>query len=164
LEAALIAEGHLASPAVAEHDRAYRLRTCLLATELAVEELATATIALAGSGGLPEPVLSASTATLQALAVRDLDRAREHVRELDGRGLRQIDSLPLASLANAADRLCDVLGPRTSPRHATDDGPPTPAFEPGVRLIAGNLPGSAGTAADALQMGASRAREGYACP
>ncbi|MGI5227791.1 FUSC family protein [Actinoallomurus sp. CA-142502] len=153
LEAALIAEGHLASPAAAEADHAYRLRTGLLATELAVEELATATIALADSGGLPEPVLSASTATLRALAVRDPDRAREHARELDGRGLSESDGLPLASLADAADRLCDALRPHTGPRHATDDDSPTPAFEPGVQLIAGNLPGSAGTAADALEAG-----------
>ncbi|WP_329259620.1 FUSC family protein [Actinoallomurus sp. NBC_01490] len=156
LEAALIAEGHLASPAAVEHDHAYRLRTRLLATELAVEELATATIALAGSAGLPEPVLSAATATLRALAVRDLDRAREHARELDGRGLHQSEGLPLASLADAADRLCDALRPHTGPRHATDDGPPTPAFEPGVQLIAGNLPGSLGTAAEALEAGGVR--------
>lgn len=153
LEAALIAEGHLASPAAAEQDHAYRLRACLLATELAVEELATATIALAGSGGLPEPVRSASTATLRALAVRDLDRAREHAHELDGRGLSQSDSLPLTSLADAADRLSDALRPRTGPRHATDDGSPTPAFEPGVQLIAGNLPGTLGSAAAALESG-----------
>ncbi|MFB9834540.1 FUSC family protein [Actinoallomurus acaciae] len=153
LEAALIAEGHLASPAAAEQDHAYRLRSCLLATELAVEELATATIALAGSAGLPEPVRSASTATLRALAAQDLDRAREHAHELDGRGLRQSDSLPLTSLADAADRLSDALGPRTGLRHATGDGPPTPAFEPGVQLIAGNLPGTLGTAAEALETG-----------
>ncbi|GAA4516499.1 hypothetical protein GCM10023191_087560 [Actinoallomurus oryzae] len=153
LEAALIAEGHLASPAAVEHDHAYRLRTRLLATELAVEELATATIALAGSAALPEPVLSAATATLRALAVRDLDRAREHARELDGRGLHQSEGLLLTSLADAADRLCDALRPHAGPRHATDDGPPTPAFEPGVQLIAGNLPGSLGTAAEALEAG-----------
>jgi uncharacterized membrane protein YccC len=152
LEAALIAEGHLASPAV-EHDHAYRLRTRLLAAELAVEELATATIALAGSPGLPEPVLSASTATLRALAARDLDRAREHARELDGRGLHQSTGLSLTSLADAADRLCDALRPHTGPRHASDDDSPAPAFEPGVQLIAGNLPGTLGTAAEALEGG-----------
>jgi uncharacterized membrane protein YccC len=151
LEAALIAEGNLASPVAAEHDRAYRLRTCLLATELAVEELATATIALTQSGGLPRPVLAASTATLRALAVRDLDRARDHARELDGRDLPRADSLTLASLADAAGRLCDALKPCTNPRHATDDGPSAQPFEPGVNLVGGNLPGSAATAADALE-------------
>jgi uncharacterized membrane protein YccC len=156
LEAALIAEGHLASPVAAEHDRAYRLRTRLLTAELAVEELATATIALADSGVLPTPVVSASTATLRALAVLDLDRAREHARELDGRGLPQTGSLPLTSLADAADRLCDALEPRTDPKHAAADGPPIPDFEPGVRLVAGNLPGTAATAADALQANSAK--------
>ncbi|MCW2947073.1 MAG: hypothetical protein JWR24_3790 [Actinoallomurus sp.] len=151
LEAALIAEGHLASPAAAEHDRAYRLRTRLLAAELAVEELATATVALAGSGLLPHPVLSASTATLRALAALDLDRARQHARELDGRNLGQTESLPLASLADAVGRLCDALEPRTGPKHSADDDPLTADFEPGVHLVAGHLPGSAASAAGALE-------------
>ncbi|MCW2865063.1 MAG: hypothetical protein JWP48_6771 [Actinoallomurus sp.] len=149
LEAALIAEGHLASPVAAEHDRAYRLRTRLLTAELAVEELATATIALADSGRLPYPVVSASTATLRALAALDLDGAREHARQLDGWNLPETEGLPLTSLADAAGRLCDALRPGTTPKHSHD--PLTADFEPGVRLVAGHLPGSAATAADALQ-------------
>ncbi|MFL6053695.1 MAG: FUSC family protein, partial [Actinoallomurus sp.] len=151
LEAALVAEGHLASPVATEHDRAYRLRTRLLAVELAVEQLATATIALAGSGSLPHPVVSASTATLRALATLDLDRARAHARELDGRRLGEAESLSLTGLADAAERLCDALRPRTGPKHSTDRDLMAADFEPGVRLVAGHLPGSAATAANALE-------------
>jgi uncharacterized membrane protein YccC len=151
LEAALIAEGHLASPPTAEHDHAYRLRTRLLSAELAVDELAAATVTLAGSGRLPRRALSASTATLQALANLDLDRAREYARELDERDLGQAETLPLASLAHAVDQLCDALKPRAGPKQSAGDHPPTAEFEPGVHLVAGYLPGSAASAADSLE-------------
>jgi hypothetical protein len=156
LEAALITEGHLAAPPAAEHDDAYRLRARLLSAELAVNELAAATVTLAGSRELPRRVLPALTATLRALASLDLDRAREHARELGERHVDEEGNLPLAGLAHAVDQLCDALTPGTGPKHSVGGRPSTAGFEPGVHLVAGYLPGSAGSAADALEAGTGK--------
>jgi uncharacterized membrane protein YccC len=163
LEAALIVEGHLASSLAPANGQAHRIRTRLLSTELAVDEVTAAATALAGSGPLPVGVMSSAAAALRAAAHLDLDQARRYADELAKQPGGLADELSIAGLAHAVRDLSDALaagdddsGPH--PAGGRDPGSEAKEFEPGVHLIVGYLPGAATSAADALEAGGDARR------
>lgn len=156
-EAALMIDGQLAHPAaVPEGWSAEAVRHYVLDAELAADALAVATPRLARIDGTEaDAYKEPARRALAALAGGDLDAAEAAGRALverttDERGIADPHEDDAAAAAHRIGaRVVDVVesirGWSSPTRHEVGD---PEEFEPAIELMAGNLPGTAATAAD----------------
>ncbi len=138
-EVTLLFDGQLSDRrALPEGYSAARLRRWIIGVEISCEELANATVDLGRDGDAPSETLAGTTHMLRQLGWGHLEDARTTIGTLRSPPHDRIPSV--RRLASSADMLLTSVADWTSGR--LRGGSAEGGYEPVVRLVGGNLPGT----------------------